>query len=131
MSGEVEQAIREILGSAGRGIVERTAADILRALLLLYGSAWESDLMDTLTCLWGIRGMSLDEMGEAQSALPDAEKLLAEKGLIKVESKYRADLGKSEPNLEKFISTDHLFTLMRMLSGDAELNRFRSQMQQV
>lgn len=39
LSGEVERVIKEILGSAGRGVSERTAADILRALLLLYGSA--------------------------------------------------------------------------------------------
>lgn len=130
MSGEMERAIREVLGSEGRGIVERAAADILRALLLLYGSAWESDLMDTLTCLWGIRGMSLEEMGEATSALPAAEKLLAERGLIRVETRYKADLGKSEASLEKFISTDYLYALMRMFSGDPDLNKLRFQMQQ-
>lgn len=70
----------------------------------------------------------MDEVGEAQSALRDAEKLLVDRGLIRVEMRYRADLEKSKPILEKFISTDHLFALMRALSGDLELSRFRIQM---
>ncbi|MEM2690384.1 MAG: hypothetical protein QXI27_07055, partial [Nitrososphaerota archaeon] len=78
----------------------------------------------------GIRGMSLEEMGEATSALPAAEKLLAERGLIRVETRYKADLGKSEASLEKFISTDYLYALMRMFSGDPDLNKLRFQMQQ-
>lgn len=43
--------------------------------------------------------MSLEEVGESQSALCDAEKLLVE-GLIRVEIRYRATLGKGEPILE-------------------------------
>ena len=113
-----------------KGIVERTAADILKALLLLYGSAWEGDLMDTLAGLWSIRGMGLKEMGEAEAVIPEAEKLLVEKGLIRVEKRYRADLGESGPILEEFISTDHLLLLMRVFSGDVELDRYRYQVMQ-
>jgi len=97
--------------------------DILKALLLLYGSAWEGDLVDTLAGLWSIRGMGLEEMGEA-------EKLLVDRGLIKIEKRYRADLGEGGPILEKFISTDHLFLLMKAFSGDIELDKFRYQMMQ-
>jgi hypothetical protein len=130
LSGDVEQALRDLLRSADKGIIERTAADILKALLLLYGSAWEGDLMDTLAGLWSVRGMGLEEMGEAEAAIPEAEKLLVEKGLIRVEKRYRADLGESGPILEKFILTNHLLLLMRVFSGDVELDRFRHQMMQ-
>jgi hypothetical protein len=130
LTGDVEQALRDLLRSADKGIVERTAADILKALLLLYGSAWEGDLMDTLAGLWSVRGMGLEELGEAEAAIPEAEKLLVEKGLIRVEKRYRADLGEGGPILEKFISTDHLLLLMKVFSGDVELDKFRYQMMQ-
>jgi len=130
LSEDVEQALRDLLRSVDKGIIERTAADILKALLLLYGSAWEGDLMDTLAGLWSVRGMGLKEMGEAEAAVPEAEKLLVEKGLIRVEKRYRSDLGESGPILEKFISTDHLLLLMRVFSGDIELDRYRYQMMQ-
>ncbi len=129
MGKEIEQAVRELLRSADKGIVERTAVDILKTLLLLYGSAWESDLMGTLTCLWSIRGMSLEEMGEAESAISAAEKLLIEKGVIRVETRHKADLGKNEPAIEKLISADHLLILMKVFSGDIELDKFRFQIQ--
>jgi len=130
LSGGVEQALRDLLRSVNRGIIERTAVDILKALLLLYGSAWEGDLVDTLAGLWSIRGMGLEEMGEAEAAVPEAEKLLVDRGLIKIEKRYRADLGEGGPILEKFISTDHLFLLMKAFSGDIELDKFRYQMMQ-
>ena len=110
--------------------MNRTAIDILKALVLLYGSAWETDLKDALMGLWAVRNMGLMEIGEAESALPKAEKLLVEKGLIKVETRYKSDLGSRKPIEEKFYSTDHLFTLLRIFGGDIELDKLRFQAQQ-
>jgi len=129
LSAPIENEIREILKQEDQGRVNKAAADLLRALLLLYGSAWESELRDMLMSMWSIRGLSLDQVGELQSVLRDAEKMLSEKGIIKVELRYRGDLGESEPTMERLYSTSHLYILMKALSGDRDVDKVRFQLQ--
>lgn len=129
MSTLIEKEIREILEQENRDRVNKAAADLLRALLLLYGSAWESELGDMLMSIWSIRGLSLDQVGELQSVLRDAEEMLSEKGIIKVELRYRGDLGESEPTMERLYSTSHLYVLMKALSGDRDVDKVRLQIQ--
>lgn len=122
--------MRKILTTQDEAPVSKAAADLLKALLLLYGSAWESELKDMLMTIWSFRGLNLDEIGTLQSALAEAESMLSEKGIIKVEARLRGDLSKSEPIREKLYSTDHLYLLMKLLSGDRELDKLRFQLQQ-
>jgi len=41
--------------------VNKAAVDLLKALLLMYGSAWESELKDMLMTIWSVRGLDLEE----------------------------------------------------------------------
>jgi len=129
LSTLIEKEIREILEQENLDRVNKAAADLLRALLLLYGSAWESELRDMLMSIWSIRGLSLDQVGELQSVLRDAEEMLSEKGVIKVELRYRGELGESEPTMERLYSTSHLYILMKALSGDRDVGKVRFQIQ--
>jgi len=125
----LEKRVRSLLERQDESAANRAAIDVLKALLLLYGSAWESDLKDMLAMIWGARQLSLEEMGELQAAMSDAEKVLQEMGLIKIEERYRGDLSRSEATLEKLYTTDHLLLLMKVLRGDKELDRIRFQLQ--
>ncbi len=124
MSKDLEKAVREILEKEGESPVYEAAADILRALLILYGSGWESDLRDVLLGLWSIEGVGLEKMGELQHALPEAEKLLSDAGIIKVERRMRADLS-GKPQEEKIYTTGILTTLLRVLASDLKIDRYR------
>ena len=129
LSQDVEKAILEIIGEQDRDIVSKAAADLLKSLLLLYGSAWESDLKDVLMGIWSIRNLDLDQIGELQDALSKAEELLCEKKIIEVETRPRGDLGRDKPIQEKFYTTRYLYLLMKLFSGDLEVDRFRYQTQ--
>ena len=124
MSKDLEKTVREILEKEGESPVYKAAADILRALLILYGSGWESDLRDVLLGLWSIEGVGLEKMGELQHALPEAEKLLSDAGIIKVERRMRADLS-GKPQEEKIYTTGILTTLLRVLASDLKIDRYR------
>ncbi len=128
MESEPKKKIRDLLQRQEESKTDKAAIDLLKALLLMYGSAWESELKDMLMMIWSIRGLGLDEMGEMQAALNEAEKILQEAGLITIEEKARGDLGKSEPITEKLYTTKHLFLLMRLLR-DSELDKLRFQLQ--
>ena len=128
MESEPEKKIRNLLQRQEESKADKAAIDLLKALLLMYGSAWESELKDMLMMIWSIRGLGLDEIGEMQAALNEAEKILQEAGLITIEEKARGDLGKSEPITEKLYTTKHLFLLMRLLR-DSELDKLRFQLQ--
>ncbi|MCD6341695.1 MAG: hypothetical protein J7L83_02425 [Thaumarchaeota archaeon] len=130
LSEDAEKFILDLVGRHVKDIVSKAAVDVLKALLLSYGSAWESELKDTLMGLWSLRGLQFDEVGELQSALADAEKLLSEKGAVEIDVRARGDLRRREPRREKFYTTKYLYLLMRVFSGDIEIDRFRYQMQQ-
>lgn len=124
MARDFEKAVREILERESESHVYKAAADILRALVILYGSGWESDLRDVLLGLWSIEGIGLEEMGELQHALLEAEKLLSDAKILKVERRMRADLG-GKPQEEKIYTTGILTTLLRVLASDLKIDRYR------
>ena len=128
MESEPEKKIRDLLQRQEESKADKAAIDLLKALLLMYGSAWESELKDMLMMIWSMRGLGLDEIGEMKAALNEAEKILQEAGLITIEEKARGDLGKSEPITEKLYTAKHLFLLMRLLR-DSELDKLRFQLQ--
>ncbi|MCD6312701.1 MAG: hypothetical protein J7L79_02675 [Thaumarchaeota archaeon] len=109
--------------------MNKAAVDLLKALLLMYGSAWESELKDMLMTIWSVRGLDLEEMGRMQKAVEEAEEMLQKAGLITVEEKERGDLGRREPIKEKLYELQNLFQVMKLLGGDPELDKIRLQLQ--
>ena len=124
MNKGIEEIVEDLV-KKGDDPVYRAAVDILKALYILYGSAWESELKDTLMGLWGIRGLSLSEMEEIEKRIPKAAEVLDKLGLIKVEDRFRADLGKPKPVKERFYEVNNLTALLRAFSSDREIDRYR------
>ncbi|HDJ66801.1 MAG TPA: hypothetical protein ENF33_03740 [Nitrososphaeria archaeon] len=124
MDKSIEEIVNEFI-KKGDDIVYRAAIDILKALYILYGSAWESELKDVLRGLWSIRGLDLSEMWEIEKVIPKAAEILNELNVIKVEEKLRADLGKSKPIKERFYEVNKLTVLLRIFSSDREIDRYR------
>ena len=124
MDKSLEEIVNEFI-KKGDDIVYRAAIDILKALYILYGSAWESELKDVLRGLWSIRGLDLSEMWEIEKVIPKAAEILNKLNVIKVEEKLRADLGKSKPIKERFYEVNKLTVLLRIFSSDREIDRYR------
>ena len=124
MNKGIEEIVEDLV-EKGDDPVYGAAVDILKALYILYGSAWESELKDTLMGLWGIRGLSLSEMEEVEKLIPKAAEVLDKLGVIKVEDRFRADLGKPKPVKERFYEVSSLAALLRAFSSDREIDRYR------
>jgi len=118
-----EDLVKEVIAKQGEDPVYTAAADILKALVILYGSGWESEVRDVLMGLWSIRGLSLGQMGDIQLAIPKAVKLLSEAEVITVERRMRA-VG-PKPEEEILYSAKDLSSLMRLFASDREIDRYR------
>ena len=123
MNENIEKAIEDLIKSEDP--VHKVAVDILKALYILYGSAWESELKDVLRGLWSIRGLSLSEVWEAEKLIPNAAEALSKLNIIKVEERLRADLGRSKPLKENLYEINNLTILLRIFSSDQEIDRYR------
>ncbi|MCD6530237.1 hypothetical protein J7L06_08160 [Candidatus Bathyarchaeota archaeon] len=99
--------------------------DVLRALMILHGSAWHSDLTLTLEEIWGLRDLPFDKAYELRDRVNKAIKLLSERGLILVENRVRASLSSSKPTKEEFYQIKDFFPLLREFGGDKYVLRYR------
>ncbi|MGQ9782007.1 MAG: hypothetical protein ACUVQ8_07155 [Nitrososphaeria archaeon] len=99
--------------------------DILRALVILHGSAWQSDLMDTLSGLWRLKGLRLDSMIDLGGRVPKALKRLEELDLIEAEIRPRGDLSRLGPVDDTLYSAKGLWHLNSIISGDPLIHRYR------
>ncbi|RLG98591.1 hypothetical protein DRO28_02400 [Candidatus Bathyarchaeota archaeon] len=102
-----------------------TCCDVLRALTILHGSAWQSDLTLTLEEIWGLKNLTLDQTYELRDKLDEAIKLLNERGLILSGKRVRANLSSSKPTEEDFHQIKDFFTLIREFGSDRYVLRYR------
>jgi hypothetical protein len=98
--------------------LSRMMCDVLRAMTVLGGSAWESDLHDTLWMIWSQRQED-DKL--ATPMLSRALEFLREKEILRVEKRARGDLSKEKPVEEEFYRVGDWFTILRIFGGDKEV----------
>lgn len=122
-----EEYVKEIIRRQGEDILYQAAMDILRAMVILYGSAWERDLRDVLMTLWSMKNLDLREIGELQEKIPEAVKLLRERDVLQVERRLHA-VG-VEPEEEDLYTARDITLLIRLLSADREISRYRFEVQ--
>jgi len=121
--GKIDDAIRELLSKESEDELSRASCDVLRALTILGGRAWHSDLVDTLMGLWSIRGFEMQQTVSLRGHLDDAIRFLKEKQIIVSEKKQRADLSGS-PVEELLHSSRDYFGLLRNFGGDREVLKY-------
>jgi hypothetical protein len=96
----------------------RMLCDVLRAMTVLGGSAWESDLHDTLRMIWSLRQ---EEDKPAIAMLSRALEFLQEKEILRVEKRARGDLSTEKATEEGFYRARDWLTILRMFGGDKEV----------
>ncbi len=119
----MDQTIRELLSRESEDEFARASCDVLRALTILGGRAWHSDLIDTLMGLWSIRTSEMQQTASIRGHLDDAIRFLNEKQIIISEKKQRADLSGS-PVEELLHSSKDYFGLLRNFGGDREVLKY-------
>ncbi len=120
-----ESAIRQILRNENTSPEFMVAADIMRSMVILYGSGWESDVLDVIAGLWTVKNLSMEMIGELQSKFRDGVKILEDLGIITVETSLRSYLDESKPFEEKFYKAQDLMTLMRLFVADRYIDKYR------
>jgi len=121
--GTLDDPIKELLSKEREDELSRASCDVLRALTILGGRAWHSDLIDTLMGLWSIRTSEMQETVSLRRQLDDAIRFLNEKQIIVSEKKQRADLSGS-PVEEMLHSSKEYIGLLRNFGGDREVLKY-------
>lgn len=101
--------------------------DILRAMVILHGSAWRSDLHDTLSTIWRLKGLSFRRMVEVSELVPKALEALRRRGLIRWEKRLRGDLSRREPLEDTLYQLEDVREVSETLSGDPVVLRYRDE----
>ena len=118
-----EETIKGLLSREREDEFARASCDVLRALAILGGRAWHSDLNDTLMGLWSIRTSEMQQTTSLRRHLDDAIRFLNEKQIIVSEKKQRADLSGS-PVEELLHSSKEYIGLLRNFGGDREVLKY-------
>lgn len=110
--------LRELKSREHSDDLSRTSCDILRAMTILSGSAWESDLHDSLRMIWSLR-QEEERLGAAVMA--KALRFLQDKQILKVEKRNRGELTSGKAAEEAFYQVGEWIALLRIFGGDKEV----------
>ena len=120
-----DRELDELLAKEKQDRISSISVDILRALVILHGSAWQSDLVDTLSGLWRLKGLNMNDMIDLVRSVPEALRKVEESGLIESEQRSRGDLSRLEPVEDKLYSAKGLWPLNSILSSDQLIQRYK------
>lgn len=118
MAGSTIDLLRELKAGERSDDLSRMLCDVLRAVTVLGGSAWDSDLHDTLRMIWSLRQ---EEDKPATAMLSRALDLLQEKEILRVEKRAKGDLATEKATEEGFYRAVDWLTILRMFGGDKEV----------
>ena len=122
-----EKKIAELFRKEKDDRVSSVAADILRSLVILHGSAWRSDLWDTLTDLWRIKEIDLKGMISREKLVSKALVQLNVLGLVESERRLRSDLSRQEPVEDELHVLKDLKISIKVFAFDSLVARYRSE----
>ncbi|MEM2843179.1 MAG: hypothetical protein QXZ53_04795 [Candidatus Bathyarchaeia archaeon] len=123
MQDEFVKIMMKMKSEESKDRVAKTACDILRALLILGGSGWEAELLDSIAAIAVFSGdlSSTASMQEIEEAID----YLKRKGLIDSKRMQRADLTGVSIIEENFYSLKNFIASMQVFGADKAVLRLR------
>lgn len=118
MADSAVHLLRDLKARERSDDLSRMSCDILRAMTVLGGSAWESDLHDGLRLIWSLRQ---EEDRLETTLLAKALESLQDKQILRVEKRIRGDLTSGKATEEAFYRVGEWLTLLRIFGGDKEV----------
>jgi len=118
MADSTIDLLRKLKAGEPSDDLSRMLCDVLRAMTVLGGSAWESDLHDTLRMIWSLRQ---EEDKLAAVMFSKALEFLQEKKVLRVERRAKGDLSREKATEEGFYRVGDWLTILRIFGGDKEV----------
>ncbi|MEM0053283.1 MAG: hypothetical protein QXL89_03795 [Nitrososphaeria archaeon] len=100
--------------------------DVLRAMVILHGAAWKSDLHDTLSTIWRLKKLDFNEMIKVSERLPKTLEELKSKRILQWEKRFRGDLSRSEPIEDTLYYLENVKEVSDKFSSDSIVLKYRS-----
>jgi hypothetical protein len=124
----VEESIQATIRTMRKNDVEekplwKVCCDLLRALLLLQGVAWQRDLVNELRDIWTWRNWEEDKIRDFSRFVKDAIKVLKEKDILDTQRRKRARLAGAGIMEETFYSLKHHALVRRCFADDRDFIR--------
>jgi dihydroorotase-like cyclic amidohydrolase len=123
MQNEIVKILMKIKAEESKDRIAKAACDILRALLILGGSSWEAELLDSIAAIAAFSGdlSSAASMQEIEEALS----YLKKEGLIDFKRMQRANLTGISIIEENFYSLKNFIASMQVFGADKPVLRLR------
>jgi hypothetical protein len=125
--GNTEKTLRELRSREESNLPEKVACDILRALTILGGSSWESELSDTLLELWHQDQSQPVDLSRLQTEIEGALKTLNDRGVITSQRRVKADLSAQAQREEMLYSALSYSLLISVFGSDRQVLKYRGQ----
>jgi len=103
--------------------LQRVSCDVLRALLLLKGAAWHTDLVNELRYIWTFRGWGENQIARYFKHVRNALKNLRDKGMLEAQLRRRASLSGIGAIKEELYLLKQPALVRRCFADDHELLR--------
>lgn len=100
--------------------------DVLRAMVILHGAAWKSDLHDTLSTIWRLKKLDFNDMIKASESLQKALEELKSRRILQWEKRFRGDLSRSEPIEDILYYLENVKEVSEKFSSDHIVLKYRS-----
>jgi hypothetical protein len=125
--GNTEKILRELRSHEESNLPSKVACDILRALTILGGSSWESELSDTLLELWHQDQSQAIDLNQLQAEIEGALKTLNDCGIITSQRRMKADLSTQAQREEMLCSALSYSSLINVFGSDRQVLKYRGQ----
>ncbi|MGQ9639934.1 MAG: hypothetical protein ACUVUB_05740 [Candidatus Bathyarchaeia archaeon] len=117
----MDKVLQDLRMGEGDSLHLKVACDILRVLTIMGGSAWETELDQTLLELWSLGEAHHHDLESLQGAVEEALELLRGRKVLSIKRGVRADLETKVQREENLYSICDFTSLLRVFGGDRQV----------
>jgi len=122
---KTEKILRELRSREESDLPSKVACDILRALTILGGSSWESELSDTLLELWHQNQPQAADLSRSQAEIEGALETLNDCDVITSQRRIKADLSAQAQREEMLYRALNYSSLISVFGSDRQVLKYR------
>jgi len=121
----MDKVLQDLRRGEDSSLLLKVACDILRVLTIMGGSAWMSELEQTLLEFWSLDEGHPYDLGSLQGEVEKALELLRGRNLLTVRRGVRGDLETNLQREENLYSICDFTSLLRVFGSDGKILKYR------
>jgi len=121
----IREVVRGLKEKEESDPLSRASCDFMRALVILHGSGWDSEVSDTMAALWNLRGDQSSDISQYHKALKKIIQSLNSQDIVQSAKKKRSVLSSRNPVDEVLHTVEDMNILHQFFSGDRWVEKFR------